>query len=289
MTPIHWLASYPKSGNTWVRILLANYLTADEGPADINLLTRFGMTAIYVRAVVDQYLGFKSSCLPPAVLQRLRPDVARAFAAHAPPPLVLKVHDAWSLTDRGEPLFPPDVTAGVIYVLRNPLDVAPSAADHWGLDIAATVERMCDPEDPLSGEGRELANHVPQWIGGWSEHVTSWLDRSGLPVRLVRYEDLIADPVAVLTGLVEFLGWQVDPARIGLAVERSRFEQLQAVERGAGFRERSPNARTSFFRRGKAGSWRDELPADLVRRLIDAHGDTMVRFGYVDARGQAAE
>jgi hypothetical protein len=283
MAEIFWLASYPKSGNTWLRILLANVRAGGE--ADIDALAHYGMSGAFSRIVFDQYCGFKSSTLPMAVCESLRPQIFRLLAAHAPIPLVLKVHDARRLTPKGEPLFPPDITAGTIYIVRNVLDVAPSAADHWAVDHAEAVRRLCDGEFALMADSNALAPGLPSFVGSWSGHIASWLDRSGVPLLVVRYEDLMADTAAVLAKVLALLGWAADDETIRRAVEASAFARLQRRERDNGFCERPPQARSQFFRRGRIGSWREDLAPDLVRRLIDAHGDAMRRFGYLDEMG----
>jgi aryl sulfotransferase len=287
MANLTWLASYPKSGNTWMRILLANARAG--GPVDINNLSRHGMPGGFSRAMFDRYCGLKSSTLPASVVERLRPDVYRTVAARATAPLVLKVHDAWRATARGEPLFPADVTAGVIYVLRNVLDVAASAADHWGVDCATAVTRLCDPDLGRESGGDALLPGVRQILGSWSSHIESWVDRSGLPLLLVRYEDMIADTEDALDRVIAFQRWDIDRETITQAVINSRFTHLQGSERASGFRETSRKARTLFFRRGHVNSWRDELAPDLVRRLVDAHGDMMRRFGYLADGGYPLE
>jgi hypothetical protein len=283
MAEIFWLASYPKSGNTWLRILLANVRAGGE--ADINALAQYGMSGAFSRIVFDQYCGFKSSTLPVAVYESLRPQIFRLLAAHAPMPLVLKAHDAWRLTPQGEPLFPPDITAGAIYVMRNVLDVAPSAADHWSIDYTEAVRRLCCTDYALMADDKALAPALHQHMGSWSDHIASWVDRSGLPLLVVRYEDLMADTATELTKVLAYLGWNYDEETIRRAVEASRFARLQQQESDGGFRERPLHARSLFFRRGRTGSWREELTPDLVRTLIDTHGDTMRRFGYLDDRG----
>jgi hypothetical protein len=287
MANLTWLASYPKSGNTWMRILLANARAG--GPVDINTLSRHGMPGGFSRAMFDRYCGLKSSTLPASVVERLRPDMYRMLAAQATAPLVLKVHDAWRATVRGEPLFPAEVTAGVIYVLRNVLDVAASAADHWGVDCATAVTRLCDPDLGRASGRNALSPGVRQILGSWSSHIEGWVDRSGLPLLLIRYEDMIADTEEVLRKVTAFQRWDIDRETITQAVINSHFTHLQESERAFGFREISPKARTLFFRRGHVNSWRDELAPDLVRRLVDAHGDMMRRFGYLGDGGYPLE
>jgi hypothetical protein len=121
-------------------------------------------------------------------------------------------------------------------------------------------------------------------MGTWSDHVTSWLDRSGLPVHLVRYEDLKRDPERFFGEVVRFCGLPLDMERVSRAVAFSEFSELRGQEQSNDFCERL--SQTPFFRKGQAGSWREELPADLVQRLIDIHGETMRRFGYLDENNQ---
>lgn len=281
-----WLASYPKSGNTWLRALLTNYWRDGSMPADINELD--GAPIASARLWFDEWAGVEASALPDAVVERLRPAVYRCMARAAPDRLYMKVHDAWSRTDRGEGLFPADVTAGVIYIVRNPLDMAASCAHHWGVSVAEAVDNLCDPAHVATRSAERLAEQLAQRMRCWSGHVRSWLDESGLTTHVVRYEDLRRDPEAASAAVVQFCGLPLDGARIAKAVAFSDFRELRRQEQTSGFRERSAVAPGPFFRRGLAGSWRDELPADLARRLIDCHGVTMRRFGYLDAGGAPA-
>jgi aryl sulfotransferase len=273
-----WLASYPKSGNTWLRVLLTNYLRDASEPADINQL--FGAPIAGARRRFDEWVGVEGSALDANVVDRLRPEVYRCLARDADETLFVKVHDAWVRVDTGEPMFPADVTLGVVYIIRNPLDLAASCAHHWGTSIAAAVERLCDGGG--SPSGYSLTGQLRQRLGSWDEHVRSWVDESGMPLHVVRYEDLSLDPCGFFGGVVKFCGLDYDEDLVKKAVAFSSFGELQCQEASAGFGERSPAAPGGFFRRGEVGSWRDELPAHLAERLTIAHHETMQRFGYAD-------
>ena len=118
-------------------------------------------------------------------------------------------------------------------------------------------------------------------MGSWGGHVKSWMDESGLPVHLARYEDLRHDAEAT------FGAWcasAVFPMMRRVCARRwpfSDFGELQRQEQEKGFRERSAQT-SAFFRSGRAGAWRKELPMELAKRLIETHGETMKRFGYLD-------
>ena len=270
------LASYPKSGNTWMRILLSHVLS-DDDPIDINrLLVSQSMTG---RALLDAVQGVESAVLTEREIIALRSSLLHQLPLPALPLRFAKVHDAGPFRHRKENPYPPDSVAGVIYLTRNPLDVAVSYAHHRGTDIDETISIMADPRNTLASQEGMFYLQLPQPLDTWSEHVRSWLD-SDLPLIMIRYEDMLADPATQLHRVIDFAGLQVDPERIARAADAARFDRLQTQERERGFRERGYRAR-SFFREGRAGAWRDHLTPAQVERIIADHGSAMARLGYL--------
>jgi len=279
MSDIFWLVSYPKSGNTWLRALLTNYLRDADKPADINSLD--GGPIASARIWFDEWAGVEASTLDDTVVERLRPGVYRCIKRFEKETFYMKTHDAWKRTDRGEPLFPADVTSGVVYIVRNPLDLAASCANHWGVDLDIAVENLCAPTFSIANSIGGTSDQLRQFLGSWSHHVRSWLDESDLSPLVVRYEDMVYDTDWEFGGIVRFLGLPANSDRISKSVRFSRFDELRRQESTNGFRER-PLKTSTFFRCGCPGSWRRELTQDHVARLIDVHGETMRRFGYLD-------
>jgi len=277
MAKIVWLASYPKSGNTWMRALLTNYRRNGDEPVDINKLDGFAAAA---RVWFDEWVGVKASELRPDVVERLRPEVYRRLARNADDTLVLKVHDAWRLTPAGDPLFPSDVTSRVIYMVRDPRAVAVSYASHEGTALATAVEDLCDRAHTMATSTRGIWEQFAQPTRDWSGHVASWLDESGLNPYVVRFEELCADPFGVFAEVVRFIGLPLEAGRLAKAVRHSEFVEMQRQEQGRGFHERPASATYAFFRRGAPCAWRDELGCDLKARVVNAHGPMMRRLGY---------
>lgn len=278
MSGFIWLASYPKSGNTWLRLMLA---CVRNGGAPPDFRTRSGFAPIAAdRHGFDEALGIESSDLTEAEIATLRPQVYAAQAAQAEAPLLRKVHDAWTLTPAGVPLFPPDLTLGVVYLVRDPRDIAASLAHHSGLGLEEAIAALGDPHRTLAQGRRRLTEQLPQRLLNWSGHVGSWLDAPWRqPPLLLRYEDMRAAPLAALRRVVEWLGWPADTVLLRRAVDATRFETLQAAERDLGFHERPHGAR-QFFRRGESGGWRDELSAVQAARIVADHQAVMRRLGY---------
>lgn len=279
MNQIVWLASYPKSGNTWVRLLAAAYAAPAAHQLDINAAEERLHAAS--RTLFDHVIGLEASELTPAEIDRLRPVVYRELDEEAEAPLWIKVHDCWRCTADGEPLFPPAVTAVAIYIVRDPRAVAPSFASHYSLSVDDAIARMADPAYTIEVPGAGLKSQLHQPVGTWSRHVLSWLDQRALPVHLVRYEDLHAAPEAVFAGILQAAGVPVDAKRLAGAVDQTRFDRLQAQEAAVGFKERLAGS-PRFFRRGQAAGWRAELTPAQVARIVADHGPVMARLGYLD-------
>ena len=134
---IVWLASFPKSGNTWFRILLANLTAGKSGPSDINNLDESGGIA-GSRDEFEAATMLDSGLLSHDDIDRLRPRVYEAIAAETSEQRWIKVHDAYTSTSGGEPLLGRNVARAAVYLVRDPRDVAVSLAYHNG----ATVDDM---------------------------------------------------------------------------------------------------------------------------------------------------
>ena len=283
MGNIYWLASYPKSGNTWMRILITNYLRNADEPADINSLD--GGPIASARQVFDDSVGIEASDLTQEEIERYRPFVYEQISAQSKDALFLKVHDAFTYTPYGYPLISKAATAGVIYLLRNPMDVAVSFAHHSASSVERMVSKMGEADFAFVDNPHRLHNQLRQKLLSWSGHVTSWVDEPGLRVLVVRYEDLAADPLEVFGKVIRFCGLVEDLPRLEKAVEFSRFEQVQQQEAEHGFGEKMPGAK-SFFRKGQVGSWREELTPELAQKLVADHAAVMRRFGYLNENGE---
>ena len=127
---IFWLASYPKSGNTWFRVFLAHVLNQAEAPIDINHLNTGQIASS--RPWLDEALGFDSASLTHDELDALRPLVYQWYHETIDKIGYHKIHDAYTYISHDAPLIPNQSCLGAIYFIRNPLDVAISFANQNG-------------------------------------------------------------------------------------------------------------------------------------------------------------
>ncbi len=279
---IIWLASYPKSGNTWVRAFLTNYQRNSDQPADINTLN--GGPIATDRHLFDEYIGMSSSDMTTDEIERYRPLFYNLLAADCASTRFIKVHDAYSYNRDGQALFPISATSGVIYVVRNPLDVVVSYAHHEYKSLDDIISRMNLSRFTILNSPDVLYTQLPQTLLSWSGHVRSWLEQTDLNVHIVQYEELLQRPLATFTEIVRFCGLPQDVPRIKKAIDFSCFDRLYDQEVSRGFAEKQPTSQ-SFFRQGKAGDWQTHLTRGQVQQLAETHHRIMDRFGYLAGVG----
>ena len=278
MGRILWLASYPKSGNTWLRAFLHNLIHDRGGPLDLDALSQSTLMDAgreHYEPLLDK-AWHKVTALDAALL---RPRVQAAIAASRKGTVMVKTHTMLTRLS-GVPSHDPDLTAGAIYIVRDPRDIAVSYADHLGIAIDATIDSMATP-DAVTYTTR---NGVAEFLGSWSQHVTSWTAQEGPTVLVLRYEDMLADPETAFGRVAAFLHLDTPPALLSKAIANTGFEQLVRLESGRGFRERSPE-QARFFRKGRAGGWRVMLTPHQSTRIAADHGPVMRGFGYLDDEG----
>lgn len=275
---IIWLASYPKSGNTWFRVFLTNLLRDCDEPADINDLERTPIAS--ARNLFDDLAGVPASDLSFDEIDSLRPDVYMKIAQDAKEPVYQKVHDAYIYIPHGRPLIPPEATRCAVYFVRNPLDVAVSFAHHTALSYDAMIKAMVNPDYSFCSKPGRLHNQLRQKLLSWSGHIRSWTEQNDFPVHIMKYEDMLADTFSVFKDAVYFIGLEKSDEQIRKAIRFSSFEELKKQEEQEGFNEKAPNAE-SFFRKGISGSWKEELTAQQIGQIVRDHGEMMERYGYL--------
>lgn len=268
---IIWVASYYKSGNTWVRCLIASLLANGITP-DLNQLGKI-CTSGASRAWIEDILNISTEDLTPTELIRVRLEAYRQQKPKNESVCYLKIHDRFDLS-----LFQPEFTAGIIYIVRDPRDIAPSLAHHMNITLDEAIRRMCLIDYSLSCSIKSYLPQTPQVLGSWSSHVNSWLNQKESPLLLLRYEDLCANPEDQITRLAEFLGLKQDSSLCNQVAHACRFVALQQTE-PADFNEK-PTHMERFFRQGKTGSWPEVLSAEQAACIVAYQGEVMTKLGY---------
>jgi hypothetical protein len=267
-----WLASYPKSGNTYVRHLIEAYRC--NGALDINNVRSSvgdgGATLVRnVSSFPLENLGFRGEALlRPAALLNYYSSMTR------PKPLI-KTHWA-NLTLKGLPPFiPEEFTHSAIYVVRDPRDVFTSCCNYFQYPPQLTAKAMASKEFTVGGDG----TYARCMVSSWSNNVASWVGEDRYPVHIVKYEDVVADPKKELTEILELLDIVVKPEQVDVAVNAVSIDRIQKQESENGFVENSGRC-DKFFDSGGGSRWRDEVGPRWAKQIERDHGEIMTKLGY---------
>jgi hypothetical protein len=274
LSNILWLASYPKSGNTWIRAFLANLIANRDQPVPLNELSRYCDD----ESLPERYskLGGRShQLMSVAELCALRTGVHAEIARAAPGTRFVKTHNRSGSFD-GHPLHNASVSVGAVYVVRNPLDVAISMSHHFSLSLDEAIERLAAEQLATATD----ALFVSQILGSWSQHVASWADHVNERIVVLRYEDLLLKPGKSFMKVARLVGLDKDAARIDRAIRHSSFGSLASIETRDGFVEAAAKDRR-FFRVGRANQWRGVLSSAQIERIVKDHRQQMARFRYL--------
>ncbi len=279
---IVWLASYPKSGNTWTRAFLNNLLKLLRGEStgehDINELGDFTIWDLSAKRY-EELLGKPILEASLEEIAAVRPKVQEEVAHSVEGLSFVKTHNAL-VSDRGYPAINFSVTSGAIYIVRNPLDVAVSFSHHFNSPLDDAIELMGEDDN----ETEVTKNTAYEIYGSWSQNVETWTRKPHRAIYVMRYEDMLETPQETFGALARHLLMTPSPQQLDAAIEMSSFERLKAQEDEKGYVEK-PEKAERFFRAGRAEQWREVLSRSQVRRIVRRHKTQMKRFGYYPIPG----
>lgn len=271
---IIWICSYPKSGNTWLRLLLANYFYATDGkPVTINTVQSVirgdASAVLYQKLCEEEGWDFASAINDMDKRERFM----QRYVQDSKGSVFLKSHSCFhQLNNRF--YFPQNATKAFISIVRDPRDVLCSFSHHRGVPIEETWEVMKNQKNLLTSKiGKK------EYTSSWDAHVSSFVE-IGCPSIILRYEDLLEKTPQVMETIVKSLLGSVDQKQLDFAIEHSAFPVLQEQEEKEGFRE-AAGQNDRFFAKGKAGGWQNVLSAAQAKKVEKQFEPTMKRFGYL--------
>jgi hypothetical protein len=274
---IVWLASYPKSGNTWFRSFLTVLLKEKE--VDLNQMITDGIFSD--KNYVENILDLNADYLSRTQIESYQRIVFSYLSETSKKQLFIKIHDAFTFSENdGFPLIPEQPTQIAIYFVRNPLDVALSLANHIGKSVEKAIEKfIVNQSGRIVSLQNSANNQFHQPLGTWSMHVESWLTKPNFPVHFMRYEDMKEKPFETFKTAIEAIGLKFNDDQIKFAIEETKFEKLQKKEQEKGFKE-NQNPTSSFFFKGQVGRWKEELSNEQIEKIREINEPMMRRFGY---------
>ncbi len=276
---IVWIASFPKSGNTWLRAFLCSYLymNPDDNNFDFGLfknILRFPNSKQY------EDIGIKPKNFE---------DVAKNWIA-AQEKInsnkkinFLKTHNAFGGLENS-PFTNKKNTLGAIYLVRDPRDVLVSYSRHLELSIDKTLELVL--EDDHKGWLNENKKDVIGEIrGSWAQNYNSWKSFNLTEKIIIKYEDLIKDPFNNFSNVIKYLnklfGLEINDEKIKKCIEITDFNKLKNLEMKTGFVE-NYNKKESFFNKGQPNQWQNILDEKVTYKLEKKFKKEMQELKYID-------
>ena len=280
---IIWVASYPKSGNTWMRSLLSAYLYSKDGNFEFKLLDNIDSFASrkYFEPFLTNFQDVKKvSSYWIAAQNKINLNDEIKF---------LKTHSAMCIFENN-PFTDKFNTKAIIYVVRDPRNVITSLSNHYSLDMEESFNFLTKKNRMLvlSKYGGDNFG-IAEILGNWSENYKSWKRIKFAPLLIIKYEDLLLNTqktfTTVLNFLSRFMDIKIDEKKIINTVNTCSFEALKKKEEEEGFDEavssRKKNQKVKFFNLGKKNDWKNLLDMGIEIKIRETFGTEMKELGYI--------
>ena len=277
---IIWLASYPKSGNTLLRSILATYFFSDDGNfnfnhlykigqfPNVNTFLKLGLDISNENKIFENYIRAQSEVI--------NSDKSLKFLkTHSS---LVKINNC-DFTDHKN-------TAGAIYVVRDPRNVATSLSHHMGIDEDKAVNIMLNNKEIIP----KTHKTTKTFLGSWQVHYNSWKNLNNKTM-LIRYEDLIKKKKTLMIKIFKHFSKlgvynsNLDMVKLNKTLKSTEFKQMQSLEKIQDFTEamidQKTRTRKSFFRLGPDNDWKKDLKTKNIKKIELAFEKEMIELGYI--------
>ena len=277
---IIWIASYPKSGNTWIRSFLTAYYFCDNGIFDINKLN-------YIQDYPNKQF-FKDEVKEGEIHKHW--DESQKKIINEKKIKFLKTHNSL-ITAFGNDFTSPKYSLGVIYIIRDPRNVVSSVKNHNDFKTYERALQFMQNENTVISDYKHLNNHAKtNIINSWRINYQSWLSDNRYRRMMIKYEDLIENPNQTLRDLIIFVNTicrfnnGIDNKKLENAIQSTTFEKLQNLENIGKFSESVYSTKNKkkikFFHLGPKNNWKDLLNKDLIKKMNTYYKEDLKKFSY---------
>ena len=281
---INWIISYPKSGNTWLRAIMSSFLFTTDGVFNLGLLKlieQFEKKKWFNFVLnIDEISNKKLSDI----------KLISKYWLEAQEKIIIednynffhnffKTHSLFANLD-GNEFTNEKITNGIIYIIRDPRDIAVSFSKHMGQDINSTIDFMINKSAMFPAD----KERVPTLLSRWDYHYISW-QKINVPKILIKYEDLISDTKRNLKKIHNFIkhDLKIEIESNEIIIENiyntTHFNKLQEYEKQKGFSEATSNS--AFFREGKSMQWKNILDTKQIKKIEKEFSSIMKKLDYL--------
>jgi len=283
---IIWIASYPKSGNTWIRSLLASYLFSEDGIFNFEHLKHVPqfspITTNSTTLNETNYQDEISKSWIPAQ-EIINKDKKIHF---------YKTHNA-ICSINGNYFTNKKNTIAAIYIVRDPRNIITSLSNHYEISddeafkFLINKRKIIFPTNIYNQENKKKMDF--NFLGDWSGHYLSWKNIQYCPVKIVKYEDILNDTRKNFLSILDFLSKitkvEYNKKKIDDSINSTNFEKLSSLETKSGFTESAVSLKTKkkikFFNLGKKNKWINLVNKKLITKIEKNFGKEMNELGYL--------
>ena len=278
---IIWIASYPKSGNTWVRSIISSILYSNDGVFDFNLLKKIQQfpnkkhlenftTDFHNINEIKKYWTESQDWI------NLNKEI-KFFKTHH---INCKIGEH-AFTNRKN-------TLGTIYVVRDPRNLVNSFTNHYNID-KNTAKHFITSRQSVTGATENMRdNKVFTILGSWNDHYRSWTKTSN-NLLIIKYEDLLINPLIEIKKIIKylnnFINFTCNEEKIKNIINSTSFEIMKKKESENGFHEAVMDNtglnKINFFNLGKENRWEKYLNEEEERYIKEKLGNEMKELGYL--------
>ena len=276
---IIWIASYPKSGNTWVRSLLSAYLYSNDGIFNFDLLKKINQfpSKQYFKKFLKDFKDIKKVSNYWIAAQ----DRINLFNDK---PIFLKTHSALCTLENNS-FTNKNNTKAVIYVVRDPRNLITSLSHHYSMNMEKTYIFIINKQQmTMVSEWGKDDFGIASVLGNWSTHYKSWKNIKFAPTLVVKYEDLLNNTNNTFKSILNFLSRlmdiKIDEKKIINTVNSCSFEKLVEKEKNEGFDE-AVGSKKKFFYLGKKNNWQNLLDPEMEQKTREVFQKEMKELGYI--------
>ena len=281
---IFWIASYPKSGNTWLRALISSYFYSNDGffsKETIKNIDQFPEKIHFQGLNYDKKNITDTTKLWILAQERINRDKKTKF---------FKTHNIYGSINNFN-FTNKKNTLACIYIVRDPRNVITSLKNHYELSYDEAFEFMINERKYIFDYHKKDDYSDFQFIGSWKTNFQSWKYQNEFPIKFIKYEDLLEQTYSVALDLVEFINKvqknsnKIDKIKLQNAVDSTAFDNLKKNELKYGFSEsifsKRENKKIPFFNLGPSNQWSKILDKNIQDKILDSLGDNLKELAYL--------
>jgi len=281
---IFWIASYPKSGNTWLRALLSSYFYSEEGIFNQDLLKnidQFPEKRHFSDFNYDPKIVTDTSKFWIKAQEKINLNNELNF---------LKTHNILGSINNSN-FTNKKNTIGAIYIVRDPRNVLTSLQNHYELSKDEALKFMLSEKKYIHDYHAKNDFSDFQFISSWEKNYQSWINQKILPVKLIRYEDLNANTLDVLKEIIEFIQNTIQEKedfnflKAQNAVTSTNFENMKNMEKKSGFLEsvlsKNDTKKIPFFHLGPKNDWKGIFEKSYQNKLNSIFENNLKELNYL--------